>query len=824
MRIRKCILFKPLRLKGSGVEYIEYTPRLPVQTIIGTNGSGKSSLMNELSPLPSDSKDFAKGGYKEIEIEHKGHLYTLKSSFEGATKHSFMKDNEECNPGGTQLVQKELVKQEFGITPDIHQLLIGKKTFTEMSPTEKRQWFTLLSETNFDYSLSVFNKLKEKLRDTQGSLKALQTRLNEETSQLVDESDRKKLEEESQSYHEAILKLTEIRSPVTKDIESLKYQSKKLNDLLDSKSKDLCKITLDITKSKESFSLEDNESQINTIEKELAILEATIRSLEKSYFQIVDNIREIESSQEEDIYQLQNKKNTILESQTKTPSISLEDAVTQYNTLVRIEEGITSTFDDIPSYDEEVYSSKRLHELNSQKENLNIKIQNTQKLLEPLQDNFKIQKHKQNNEPIECPECHHAWTPGFDEEAFAHIEKELSIYSEKINLFEKEKEKVIEDISVIDKYNKTIDSIRFAMQKYPILNPLWDKLNKENLWLLYPKKAITIVKDYILYLEDTKTWFTQQKEIEDTQKVIDKLQKIDKTSYSQYIKNRDLLSEEIQSKHEDVRLLKNTLDKRKSLQSKLTTLFQTKKLVEETLCNKETSFNELKEQFRRQEFNELLKRLQVELSRSEKGLNRARHQKSIIEDIESQIQKTLVTQETLKALVDSLSPTEGLIAQGITSSINTIIELMNQFIEESWNTPLRIESCNTGEEDFSLDYKFSLMNGQGLTPDVKEASNGQKEIVNLAFKIIAMQYLRLKDYPLYLDEYGAFMDELNKSSAIVTVQKLVESESFSQLFIITHHHETYGSMKNSDVLVLCEKNVSTDNITNFNNHVKIKRV
>ena len=83
-------------------------------------------------------------------------------------------------------------------------------------------------------------------------------------------------------------------------------------------------------------------------------------------------------------------------SQTKTPSISLEDAVTQYNTLVRIEEGITNTFEDIPSYDEEVYSSKRLHELNSQKENLNIKIQNTQKLLEPLQDNFKIQKHKQN--------------------------------------------------------------------------------------------------------------------------------------------------------------------------------------------------------------------------------------------------------------------------------------------------------------------------------------------------------------------------------------------------------------------------------------------
>jgi hypothetical protein len=74
------------------------------------------------------------------------------------------KDGEELNLGATLSVQRELVRQEFKITQETHELSIGRDKFTSMSPSARRYWFTLLSNTNYEYAIGVFNKLKEKHR------------------------------------------------------------------------------------------------------------------------------------------------------------------------------------------------------------------------------------------------------------------------------------------------------------------------------------------------------------------------------------------------------------------------------------------------------------------------------------------------------------------------------------------------------------------------------------------------------------------------------------------------------------------------------------
>ena len=69
MKYTKLILFRCVRLRLKNIEYFEMNPSEPVQLILGTNGSGKSSIMMELSPLPSEASDYRDGGYKEIHIE-----------------------------------------------------------------------------------------------------------------------------------------------------------------------------------------------------------------------------------------------------------------------------------------------------------------------------------------------------------------------------------------------------------------------------------------------------------------------------------------------------------------------------------------------------------------------------------------------------------------------------------------------------------------------------------------------------------------------------------------------------------------------------------
>ena len=118
MRIIELELHKYIRLAFSAIETIVYRPELDSQIIIGSNGSGKSSLMAELNPLPVAKNYMLPGGYKRIKIEHKGIYYTLLSTYGKGAKNSFIEHTEsgakiEHNEGGTGVAQKILIEKIF---------------------------------------------------------------------------------------------------------------------------------------------------------------------------------------------------------------------------------------------------------------------------------------------------------------------------------------------------------------------------------------------------------------------------------------------------------------------------------------------------------------------------------------------------------------------------------------------------------------------------------------------------------------------------------------------------------------------------------------
>ena len=63
--IHKIILNNYNRFFLNNITRIEYTPKMKLQLILGSNGSGKSSLISELNPLPINKNDFQEDGYKE---------------------------------------------------------------------------------------------------------------------------------------------------------------------------------------------------------------------------------------------------------------------------------------------------------------------------------------------------------------------------------------------------------------------------------------------------------------------------------------------------------------------------------------------------------------------------------------------------------------------------------------------------------------------------------------------------------------------------------------------------------------------------------------
>ena len=185
MRLLKLVLHKYTRLRLNMIETIVYEPVAPTQFIIGTNGSGKSSLIHECSPLVPDKNDYEKGGYKHVVFDLEGAVYELRSDFADGQHHSFKRDGKELNEGGTVTVQNELVKQYFRYTPEIHAMVIGENNFTRMNSSERKRWFTMLANANYDYAVGVFKRVTERYNETRHALKRNKDRMVVEYAKLL---------------------------------------------------------------------------------------------------------------------------------------------------------------------------------------------------------------------------------------------------------------------------------------------------------------------------------------------------------------------------------------------------------------------------------------------------------------------------------------------------------------------------------------------------------------------------------------------------------------------------------------------------------------
>ena len=77
------------------------------------------------------------------------------------------------NPGGTKKVQLDLIKEHFNLTPAILDILQNTNSLTVMSPSERKHWFTEMSNVDYVFPIKVYNLLKQRHRDILGFIKLI---------------------------------------------------------------------------------------------------------------------------------------------------------------------------------------------------------------------------------------------------------------------------------------------------------------------------------------------------------------------------------------------------------------------------------------------------------------------------------------------------------------------------------------------------------------------------------------------------------------------------------------------------------------------------
>lgn len=819
----KLVGYKPLLQRG--INEFHWTITSPWQIIIGANGSGKTSIMRQTSPLPAAKDDFIAGkGSKEIWLEHNGHKYYAVSSFKHGNQHELydLADNVNLNPGRTLTVQKQLVKKIFGLDHELFEVLLGERRFTHMSTIERRDWLLNLSQMDMDFAMRVFGNLKQRLRDSQGVVKHLAKRLADEIERLPNENELIGLDSKVRDVTENLNALMIERLPNTKSsaaiktlLESIKGTSKTIGDRI-------LRNPLPMPATLGFHSNEDIETKLQAMSVTLGGINERLRLLyseHEEYREILDTMEKanIEGFDELEarIVEQESFANATL---TKCRRFKLTENVDRIELLSNaalplVEELLT----DIPVNYERKFNKFTLAELRDEL----IKSGNTCTRLTNTIDGLSHKlTHSNDEQLIDCPACKYKWRLGYSEHEVTAMDAKL----DELLLESKAAMAVYNELKTLEEeqtgYYNVLRKLKHTFGLYPEMQLLWDALLEDWNSGQYPRLVLGIVITWKEDLALSLSVFNALTKVKEHKKYLDDAKNLKAGSKSLFAEKADSIQHAINS----------TLEEKIELSESIRVLSHYKKGLDTFFTN----YNELNKQFellnrglhdyevavQQELLDGLIKENQQTLAMSTSLLQRATQAKLMIDDIVATKNKEAKNIEALTLLVQELSPVDGLIAEQLKLFIESFTGQLNNAVGYVWTYPLRVLSC--GLDTSELDFKFPLKahDSDLDVPDIKEGSTAQVDIINFAFRLVVMMYKGLSDFPLYLDELAPSLDERHRLNIIDFVKYLMDAGKASQLFMISHYAAQSTVFTRAEICVTDETNIITLPSV-YNQHIKM---
>lgn len=823
VKITELILFGYKRLMLNNINKLTYTPESIYQIILGTNGSGKSSVLYELSPLPAHSNDYIKNGYKEIKIDHNNSKYILKSIFKSTNKHEFFKDTVNLNPGGTGSVQKELVEQEFGLTQEIHELLIGVTHFTNLSPAKRREWITRLCDVDFTYAIGVYKKIKSAARDSQGALKHVRNRLTNESNKLLAIGDLKDIEDKYQSLHRELTCLFTETDNGSKDTSVLK-------PLLTSKLKFIEEISIKLGTKVPTMptgyrfiSLDEITNELSALNTSKQIKESLRTRLASEYQDLNELFSCFKEAGEEDIetmklkyVDLKQERGDVTNKLNEIKELVI-DPIEVNKSLLEVMGPLIGILKELPANQNRKFNKDKLsrakEHLASISRNINAasnKIANYETYLERML----LLKEQ------ECPKCYHRWIPGKSDVEQARVEKEISIENGKKEILNDTEVKVKNYIESAEEYEILFHSYKQLTIQYPKLRDLWDLIISSPDLQDSPTNLIPRIHsfnrdvEYHIRLNDINESIVKLEIMLKAEVGDDKTKGMGEKLDSLTVQLEEIIVDLEKGKKETSVLTK--------YKNKVKSYLDLVDKFEAEITNLYTLRDEIVRSLRASGIDSVIKSHQNQLSELQAVRTEKNTLESIIEDLSNDEDDISLNHFCLDKVASELSPVDGLIAEQLTGFIGGFVAHINQVIQSIWSYELKVLPC--GLESGDLDYKFpirSTREGTVVTaPDISKGSEAQVEVINLAFRLVTMVYLGLEEAPVYLDEIGRSFDEQHRINVMNFIKRLVDTGNYTQLFMVSHYAAFHGSFVQSEVMVLDGANISVP--VTHNKHVKME--
>jgi len=844
MRITYIALFRFRPFLVNEVELLEMDITGDVQNIIGSNGSGKSSLLRELNPYPATRTDFGENGYKRMRLTHEGSEYELFSDFSSpSAPHAFRKDGVEMNTSGTTPVQDELIESELGYTRYVHTICYGEYKLSAMQIGQRKTF--LLTIHPWQMKL-IFDKHKNsvtKLRSYRDNLSMLQERRAQLATQMIETGvcDALRTENDQLSHQlgqivqaigqldnqkQTILqRLTDypaqnpIRTRETyrsaqrrypgfyripRDIPMTLCRQNTLNTLSiittkhDTAVDRMRHLTQEIDKYEHHLRQNDAQGAIDIIEGTIAALQADIVELTKH--------------------------------PTKDPfDRFVLDAIPQHIDHLTDLVGVFIGYQGrIPAMRDVHRLEHKLDHNDRQRAIVAREVDNLAIQLATLEAT--LRSNLIQAIPLGCHDCilfqTYSTTISRMQTDYDHVNEILRRTQRRHHqldrLVEARRIKLAHDHVIVPQLQR----LSSYFNDYPfLLRPLQEI---DLLMTLRTNPSLILVRLEQHY-HDSQAYYVLHKKQEALDRhILDYEQLKTPSAFSgQFLemmvreKHQELV--ELRTYHQQLIIeqgqqqsfltlvtayeteLQHLNNERQSLQQQASyaTL-----VFERDLCDR---YHAMLEQSKRKTVSRLT---EIDHTLREQEALSARYHQEVMTNI------SLITQQERQysAIEKALSPTIGIPYRYMVQFVNDLIDDANVFLAEVFSYPF--EFIPITDRD-TFDYKFRMRVGDVVIPDIARGSEAQKEMADLALTLALIIQLRQTNYALYLDECDKAFDAYHKQRLLQFLKSIVDDQLISQLFLINHSSVIYSGLQNANTLVLNQNNIILPEV--FNTHVLLQK-
>lgn len=817
MQIKLLRLKSYKRLMRSGIQSFEWTPTKQLMIIVGSNGSGKSSVMDELSPLPAKHKGFVKGGEKEFHCYHNGNLYILKSVYNhGTGHHSFIRNDEELNSGGTYKIQEDLCFQEFGLTREFHDIMTGRILFTELSTADRRKLLTKMSVVNLDYAFDIFQKLKIESRSQKGTVDTITRRLVNENHDIPTDADMDLLRNNNNVLKDRLNNLFTARQPNVKQGFNNEEEAAAALAKLVERAKNILYRYPKIPKGFNARTQEQYLAEKQIVAGQCAAIEAVIHRMAEELeslrgsstvdFEVSpDQINALEAEIAE--LEIQNESD-LNEFKQRNPAFPIINVDLSNNPMGRLDGMFNRWMSSINAFPEnpDGYISRQSYE--GVLQNIQSNMAKRRQMDSAEQTASQRLSRLKGCDAVKCVKCDHEFKPGVDETEGPRLEEYINNLRDKMAEIDLAIKADEEYIDLFKDYRVHVSNFASINAEYSDYAELWDTLAKSQVMFRTPKSILTDAVEWHTAMQKYIVVRQGGQRLETLQTRLRTLKEIDSDAVA-YTRKRMLeLEHSIAEKYRE--------------QSETQTFFREIEQGERDINQMNQEIESIIDSYaiwrKRAEahvewlldkaFESEITEAQLELAEGTRRLNVSEQRENSIRVLENEVNNAREIASDLNLLIKALSPNGGLLGKYLMGFMQGVVSYVNAYIGEVWTYPMEVMPSKVEKDELDYNFPLNVSNGAVIADDISLGSDSQLEMVNFSFCQAIRKFLGLEDYPLFLDEFGRTFDEQHRANLIPFISRLIENGQHSQVFYISHFQSEHGAFNQAEYMVLDPTNIT----------------